>query len=99
VVCGCLCRYGFLALVFSGLSLLPMSCFLYMELCTIAAYGWGWMRAWNVMDMVSARACAFVRTLTARSAQPDCLRSCAPALSYSAATHETSFIHACCVWC
>jgi hypothetical protein len=30
-----------------------MSAFLYMELCTIAAYGWGWMRAWNVLDMVS----------------------------------------------
>lgn len=57
MVCCCLCRYGFLALVFSGLSLLPMSCFLYMELCTIAAYGWGWIRAWNVMDMVSAMAC------------------------------------------
>jgi hypothetical protein len=39
-------------MVFSLLSLLPMSAFLYMELCTIAAYGWGWMRAWNVLDMV-----------------------------------------------
>lgn len=48
------CRQGFLALVFSLLSLLPMSAFLYMELCTIAAYGWGWLRAWNVLDMVRA---------------------------------------------
>lgn len=48
------CRIGFLALLFSMLSLLPMSAFLYMELCTIAAYGWGWMRAWNIMDMVSS---------------------------------------------
>lgn len=49
----CCCRQGFLALLFSLLSLLPMSAFLYMELCTIAAYGWGWLRAWNVLDMVS----------------------------------------------
>lgn len=51
-VCVLLCRNGFLSMLFSVLSLLPMSCFLYMELCTIAAYGWGWMRAWNLMDMV-----------------------------------------------
>lgn len=52
--CVCaVCRYGFLAMVFSLMSLLPMSAFLYMELCTIAAYGWGWVRAWNVLDMVS----------------------------------------------
>lgn len=32
-------RAGFLSVVFSVLSLVPMSAFLYMELCTIAAYG------------------------------------------------------------
>lgn len=48
-----LCRNGFLATVFSLLTLLPMAPFLYMELCTIAAYGWGWVGAWNVLDIIS----------------------------------------------
>jgi hypothetical protein len=30
-----------------------MGPFLYMELCTIAAYGFGWVGMWNVMDLVS----------------------------------------------
>lgn len=33
-----------------------MSAFLYMELCTVAAYGWGWVRAWNILDMVRVKA-------------------------------------------
>jgi hypothetical protein len=33
------CRAGFLSMLCSILSLVPMSAFLYMELCTIAAYG------------------------------------------------------------
>jgi hypothetical protein len=30
-----------------------MAAFAYMELCTIAAYGWGWLRTWNVLDLAS----------------------------------------------
>jgi hypothetical protein len=30
-----------------------MAPFLYMELCTIAAYGLGWVGMWNIMDLVS----------------------------------------------
>eukprot|EP00879_Flechtneria_rotunda_P030709 GHRR01033380.1.p1 GENE.GHRR01033380.1~~GHRR01033380.1.p1 ORF type:complete len:313 (+),score=66.53 GHRR01033380.1:359-1297(+) len=44
---------GFLATVFSLLTLVPMAPFVYMELCTVAAYGWGWVRLWNLMDMAS----------------------------------------------
>jgi hypothetical protein len=55
-------RTGFLCVLSSVLSLVSMAAFLYMELCTIAAYGWGWLRAWNVLDMASyilqVRACA-----------------------------------------
>ncbi|WIA29571.1 hypothetical protein OEZ86_012064 [Tetradesmus obliquus] len=46
-------RNGFAATVFSLLTLLPMAPFLYMELCTIAAYGFGWVGMWNIMDLVS----------------------------------------------
>eukprot|EP00775_Hariotina_reticulata_P003763 gene3763-4022_t len=44
---------GFLATVCSLLALMPMSTFLYMDLCTIAAYGMGWVGAWNLLDMAS----------------------------------------------
>jgi hypothetical protein len=39
--------------VFSLVTLIPMAPFLYMELCTIAAYGFGWVGMWNIMDLLS----------------------------------------------
>lgn len=60
---GGLCRNGFLASVCSLLALMPMSTFLYMDLCTIAAYGMGWVGAWNLLDMASyiLQVCVCVR--------------------------------------
>ena len=44
---------GALALLLSALTLLAMAPFVYMELCTIYAYGLGWLQPWNVADFVS----------------------------------------------
>lgn len=41
-------RVGACATLLSLAALLPMAPFLYMELCTIAAYGTGWVGVWNV---------------------------------------------------
>lgn len=66
------CRNGFLAVVFSLCSLLPMSCFFYMELCTIAAYGWGWLKAWNVLDMVRT-CCVFITSVSGGGSTTACI--------------------------
>jgi hypothetical protein len=55
------------------LALLAMSPFLLIEACTIQAYGWGWLNAWNMLDALTyvfqvggAAACARPR-LTGRN--------------------------------
>jgi hypothetical protein len=73
-------RVGITATLLSLAALLPMAPFLYMEMCTIAAYGTGWVGVWNVSGTVPAvrvsactEPCHKKLTLVTLAGQANCL--------------------------